>query len=166
MQGFLSSLASSSSKPAILSLVKPYSSCKLTYLPQSLDEGLPACLSELYKPEYLQCDYRELVKLAESCKITITPEQVRLVELKTRTQAKSPLWFRMRTGRVTASKFKNACRTDPASPAISFVMSVCHPELTKFKTAATNWGCQHEKIACAKYVNLHALRCKDGDVKV
>ena len=41
----------------------------------------------------------------------------------------------MRAGRVTVSHFKNACCTDPASPALSLVMSICHPDTLKFKTA-------------------------------
>lgn len=157
------SLASTSTKPAILSLVEPYSS---KYIPKLLDEGLPMCLSELHKLEYLQSDYGELLKLAEQCKITVTPEQAKNVESATRSQAKSPLWFRMRSGRVTASNFKSASRTDPATPSLSLMMSICHPELTKFKTAATQWGCQHEKIALSRYSNVHAARCKNCFVKV
>lgn len=38
------------------------------------------------------------------------------VESKTRLQSNSRLWFRMRTGRIMASRFKSACRTNPAQP--------------------------------------------------
>lgn len=160
---FFVSLVSASTKLAILSLVEPYSS---RYIPKSLDEGLPMCLSELHKSEYLQCGYGELLKLAEQCKIVVTPEQAQIVELKTRLQAKSPLWFRMRSGRVTASQFKSCSRTDPATPSVSLVMNICHPELMKFKTPAMQWGCEHEKIAHFEYTNIHASRCKNGGVKV
>ena len=47
------------------------------------------CLSELWKPEYCQCSYSELLKLAEQCTIVITPEQAQSVEAKTRSQSKS-----------------------------------------------------------------------------
>lgn len=77
-----------------------------------------------------------------------------LVEEKTRDQARSRLWFRMRSGRITASRFKCACCTNPASPSLSLIMAICHPETTKFKTTATCWGCGHESTACAKYKNL------------
>ena len=30
-------------------------------------------------------------------------------------------------------------------------MSICHPDTMRFKTAATSWGCQHEKDALDKY---------------
>ena len=158
VQQFFTALAHTSSKPAILSLVEPYCS---QYIPESVDEGLPICLCDLQKPDYLQYGYSELVRLAEQCRIVVTPKQMQLVELKTRSQAKSPLWFQMHSGRVTASKFKSACHTDPALPSMSFVTSVCYPELTKFKNAATTWGCQHEKFAFMKYTDLHGSKCKD-----
>ena len=104
--------------------------------------------------------------MAEHCTITITPQQAQTVESKTRLQSKSSLWFRMRCGRITASKFKSAAHTDPASPSLSLVMSICHPELTKFKTVATTWGCEHEKAALAEYHSVHASRCNNGDLKV
>ena len=63
---------------------------------------------------------------------------------KDRGQASSWLWFRMRTGRITASKFKKARHTDPAWPSHSLIMSISHPEMTRFKTEATKWGCHHD----------------------
>ena len=63
----------------------------------------------------------------------------------------------MRTGRITASRFKSASRTNPASPSISLIMAVCHPEINKFKNAATHWGCEHEKTARDKYATLSSV---------
>ena len=57
----------------------------------------------------------------------------------------------MRCGRVTASKFKFVCHADQASPPIRLVMAICHPEISRFKTAAKVWGCQHEKDALDAY---------------
>ena len=57
----------------------------------------------------------------------------------------------MRAGRITASKFKSVCHTDPASPSLSLVMNACHPDMVLFKTAAISWGCQHEKDALEMY---------------
>ena len=38
-------------------------------------------------------------------------------------------------------------------------MAICHPEMAKFKSAATCWGCEHENVARGKYqsisVNTH-----------
>ena len=58
-------------------------------------------------------------------------------------------------GRITASKFKSACCTDPAAPSKSIIMSECYPELFQFSTAATKWGCQHEKLALEIYSETH-----------
>ena len=51
---------------------------------------------------YLQSNYGELLKLAQQYIIVVTPDQAKAVEAKTRSQSKSPLWFRMRSGRITA----------------------------------------------------------------
>lgn len=126
---FFSSLATCSSKPAILSLIAPYSS---QYIPKTLDSGLPMCLSELYKPEYAELNFGELITLAKSYSVSITEEQALLVESKTRLQSNSRLWLRMRTGRVTASRFKAVCRTNLAQPSLSLIMALCHPEIAKF----------------------------------
>ena len=146
------SLASCSCKPAILSLVQPYAS---NYVPKSLDENLPLCLSELYKPEYLQTNYGDLLKHAEECRITVTSEQAELVESKTRSQSKSPLWFRIRTGRITASQFKSASHISPNSPSVSLIMCICHPEISRFQT--TCCGCEHEQIARTKYASVSIM---------
>ena len=111
------------------------------------------CLSELQKSEYFQCGYCELLKLAEQCKIVVTPEQTQIVELKTRLQANSPLWFRTRSEKVTALQFTSCSRTDPIAYSMSLVMNICHPELMKFETPAMQWGCEHEKILFFEYTN-------------
>ena len=55
------------------------------------------------------------------------------------------------TGRVTASKLKSACSTNPAKPAKSLVKSLCYPEAHKFSAAATRWGCRNEGKAREAY---------------
>ena len=57
----------------------------------------------------------------------------------------------MRSGQVTASKFQAACHTDPTNPAVSLILGICHPELSKFSTAATRWGCSHKGKALKAY---------------
>ena len=109
------------------------------------------CLSELYKPENLLLNYGELLKVCETCDISVSQEQAKAVEFNTKSQSKSPLWFSMRTGRITASRFKVASCTNPSSPSISLIMAICHPEISRFKTAATHWGCEHEQVALEKY---------------
>ena len=143
-----SALAESSSKPAILALVEPH--CE-SYIPSSLSEGLPIILSTLYNSEFLSLNYSELLLKSSECVISVTPEQADLGENLTRGQSKSRLWSRMRSGRITASRFKDACCTDPARPSETLISSICHPELSKFKTAATAWGNDHEPAARIKY---------------
>ena len=135
-------------KPAVLALVPPH--CD-DFIPTSLAPELPSVLSDLYQAEFLKLGYHELLQKAHSIDITVTTNQVLAVEAKTKSQAGSRLWFRMRTGRITASKFKAACRTDPASPSLSLIMAICHPETLRFSTSATKWGCQHEKTALEEY---------------
>ena len=33
-------------------------------------------------------------------------------------------------------------------------MAICHPELTKFRSVATSWGCEHEKMAISRYKSV------------
>ena len=77
MKSFFSDLSSCSSKPAILSIVEPLS---FKYISKSLDENFPLCMSELFRTEYLQSNYGELLKLAGECAISITVEKAKLVE--------------------------------------------------------------------------------------
>ncbi len=114
----------------------PYSD---NYIPSTLDKGLPMCLSLLYTPENRQLNHSELLQKSLQVHHSVTPEEEALVETKTSGQAKSRLWFRMCTGRITASRFKNVCHTDLASPSLSLIMSICLPETTIFKTSATAW---------------------------
>ena len=128
--------------PAVLALMPPYSEA---YIPASLDQDLSMVLSDLlHKKEYLDLGYSSLLQVASEISMHVTCDQAKTVEIKTRDQAKSRLCFRMRAGRITASKFKSACCTDLANPSKSFIMSVCYPELVQFSNEATRWGCQHE----------------------
>ena len=151
---FLDSLASSkSAKPAVLSVIAGY--CD-KYIPSALSLDLPAVLTDLYKPSHLALSYYELLQLSSKTVVSVTDTQCKAVELKTRDQSNSRLWYRMRAGRITASKFKAVCHTDPASPSLSLIMSICHPDTVRFKTAATLWGCQHEKDALKQYETTSA----------
>jgi hypothetical protein len=146
-------------KPAVLAIVQPYSEA---YIPTTLDQDLPMVLSDFYEKECLSLGYASLLQKAKGVKLTITAAQVAAVKAKTRDQANSRVWFRMRTGRITASKFKSACRTDPANPSKSLILSVCHPEIFRFSNEATRWGCQHESIALEVFSN----RSHHEDMKV
>lgn len=91
--------------------------------------------------------------------IGVNPAEVKLVEAKTiGVRQVTHVVFRMHSGRITASRFKSACHTDPSYPSLSLIMSICHPET---KTASTCWGCEHESTAHSKYVTSvgHETEC-------
>ena len=159
LTNFLSSIKNCSSKPALLSLIPEHSDCSV---PKSLDPELPIVLSNLFDQHLADADFPCLLEKAEEVveSLMVDKNQKALVEEKTRDQASSRLWFRMRTGRITASKFKAACRIDPTCPSQSLIMGICHPEMARSNTEATKWGCQHEgtaREACCRYQkNRHA----------
>ena len=84
--------------------------------------------------------------------VIVTADQCLTAELATRQQSRSALWFQMRSGRISASNLKAACHTDTAMPAINLIMTICHPEMSRFKTLAMIYGCDHEKTAREWYV--------------
>ncbi|EDO30936.1 predicted protein [Nematostella vectensis] len=92
----------------------------------------------------------------------ITPQQARDIEEATREQSKSSLWFGMRAGRITSSKFHQACHTNPLSPSVSLIKDVCYG--SKFLTAAVRWGRTHEKDALDKY--KQAMKDKHQDFHI
>ena len=56
-------------------------------------------------------NYGELLKACKLCTISVSEKEAKVVESKTRLKSKSPLWFKMKTGRIIASLFKSAART-------------------------------------------------------
>ncbi|XP_044169839.1 uncharacterized protein LOC114950648 [Acropora millepora] len=157
---FFISINKCSSKPAILSLIPDYAD---SYVPKSLSPELPDVLSNLYDKDLANADYPTLLKKAEDIvrQLQVIKKQQALVEERTRGQANSRLWFRMRTGRITASRFKNACHTDPSCPSHSLIMGICHPEMARFNTEATKWGCQHEQVAKEAYARYQKGKHKN-----
>lgn len=99
--------------------------------------------------------FHEILQTVEklSDKFNITEDQKAAIENETREQSSSRLWFRMRCGRITESRFKSVCCTDPVCPSLSLIMGICHPELSKFSTNATKWGCDHESTAREAYLH-------------
>ena len=70
-----------------------------------------------------------------------------LIETETQMQSNSKLWFKYRAGRVAASCMRAVCHTSLANPSANLVKSVCYPDMFRFTTKATEWGCSHEKLA-------------------
>ena len=121
--------------PVILSIVPPYSE---KFVPQSLD-CLPKPLTDLFDETFLDISYPELLEKSHETftKLKITAEHANMLEKATRSQSNSTLWFRHRTGRITASRFKAAAHTNIAEPSKSLIRAVCYPESIRFSTEAT-----------------------------
>ena len=135
------------SKPVILSITEPYSDG----FAQS-SEQMPQALPTLYDPKHLQLDYLQLVHLSrEHIPKTLSLTQQEHLEELTHSQSKSKLWFKYQAGRITGSRVYQVTKTDAHKPALSLLNSVCYPETCQFKSAATNYGCRHEKDALEAY---------------
>jgi hypothetical protein len=67
----------------------------------------------------------------------VTVDQCDNLEKYTKDQAKSKMWFRYCAGRVTASNFKLAVKTNLTNPSQSLITSVCYPESRKFYSKTT-----------------------------
>jgi len=89
-------------------------------------------LRDLYRPENEELTYPELLAVCEQVNLTISHEQIRIIEAETCEQSKSTAWFTQRAGRITASVMKQICATDPGNPSQSLIHRICYPELNKF----------------------------------
>ena len=72
MGKFFEKLSLGPSKPAVLSIVPPYSNA---YKPKSTTNIYPPILSELYDPELLNSNYKDLLEMGSKIRLTVTPEQ-------------------------------------------------------------------------------------------
>ncbi|KAF3844344.1 hypothetical protein F7725_007507 [Dissostichus mawsoni] len=117
---------------------KPKKSAILSAFPtdtrQRLQLDLPTPLTSLYQSSRLVLDLPALLeegaKVFEELNLT-----TRAVEEKTRKQSRSRVWFEQRAGRVTASSFHEAAKTENSS---SLIKRVCYPRSSQFSTEATS----------------------------
>ncbi|XP_038045000.1 uncharacterized protein LOC119725695 isoform X1 [Patiria miniata] len=157
-----SQMNATGTKPALLSVVPEH--CH-QFKPSHTDNILPPILTDLYNPQYSTLSFPDLLNRCNEFQLTITQEKADNVEKATRAQSSSKKWFRFRSGRTTASKMKNVCRTNPDQPSQSLIQSVCYPESCRFSTAATKWGCSHEIEARQAYVERMGEVHHNFDVK-
>ena len=142
-------LSKSKTKPAILSIVSGYA-----HMYEIDHSVLSLPLSSLFNSTCLNMSYIDLLAKSETVfeSLAISEEQCKNIEVSTRAQANCKLWFHFRAGRITASKFKAACHTDFTQPSQSLIKSICYPNSGKFTSKATQWGCEHEKMARKEYM--------------
>ena len=134
---FYKQLAKGKTKPAVLSLLPEHNNA---YVPQQPTANLPKPLTTLFAETNMKLSYIELLSACAKVTMEISPEECKAVEVETRDQADCRLWFSLRAGRITASRLKAACHTDPAKPSKSLVKIICYPEAHKFSSAATKYG--------------------------
>nr|XP_047129247.1 uncharacterized protein LOC124809277 isoform X2 [Hydra vulgaris] len=155
MNNLFQKLHDTGAKPSILSIVPNFVE---SYVSRFLSSLHPWVCEGLRKDQDTSATLEEIDELCtqilNSDTLLTTKEACQLVEEQTRSQATSRVWFRFRAGRITSSNMKKACITSPLKPSISTVKSICYPSLLKFKTAATDWRCQHETCALDCYTNL------------
>ncbi|XP_046894769.1 uncharacterized protein LOC124479876 [Hypomesus transpacificus] len=120
-------------------------------MPKTVQWHLPTPLTTLYSSTWLGMDLPSLLEEgAEIFEVLhLTPELCVLVGEKTREQRKSRVWFDQRAGRVTASMFHNAARTEKSS---SLIKRVCYPRSSQFSTETTRWGLEKEDTAREAYL--------------
>jgi hypothetical protein len=151
---FYHALSKVEGKPAILSLHPDYSD---SYIIDNNKLSTP--LSSLFDESCMNLPYHHLLTKCDLVfkEIKVSPQQAKNIEITTRNQAHSKLWFLYRCGRITASKFKGAVCTDMTQPSPSFLKNICYPEKYKFSSLATKWGCDHEKAARSAYLKRNGL---------
>ncbi len=79
----------------------------------------------------------ELLSAYDKIEISLTAQNVIAVEIETRSQSKSNLWFTYRAGRITASRMKSVCCSNTAKPPQSLIKIISYPEAYKFSSKST-----------------------------
>ena len=72
-------------------------------------------------------------------------------------QSESPLWFKHRKGRITASRFGAVCRTSVNSPSVSLLQSILQTK-PLLRAPAVQWGRDNEQIAREAYISINEAR--------
>ena len=92
--------------------------------------------------------------------LSIYDAKIREIELNTREQRESTLWFQAGCYRITSSLFDQILRRKEQTPPDSLVLQILQPK--QFSTAATQWGLSNESRTWEEHIQ-HQLTCgKDG----
>ena len=152
LEQFYSCLNECKVKPVCLSLVETYAESFI-----SKARGIPS-IKELFDEKYMKLNYIDLLKECKKVEISLTDEQIKIIEKDTITQAKGGSFYQHRAGRIGASKCHAVCNSDPAQPSQSLIKTICYPDVFNFSTAATRYGCKHEDVAIAEYEKQMKLK--------
>lgn len=105
----------------ILSVTQPFANNRSILL-----NGFPVYLAKLYNLK--KFEHTSLKLLRQESIPNVTVEEQIAVEQETLKQSKYLLWFEFRAGRITASKFKSACRTKVENSSLSLIKNICYPD--------------------------------------
>ena len=150
LENFYATLNNSTKKPGILRILPAY----VDQFRSKSSEMSKQVLTNLYDPENVNLNQEKLLELCKEnyVKLKISTEEAENIESATRDQNTSTKWFLYRGGRVTASVAKAVCRTNPNNPSVSLIKKICYQ--SKFRSIATDWGCDHEKVAREAYIKI------------
>ncbi|KAJ3666329.1 hypothetical protein Zmor_001778 [Zophobas morio] len=132
------------------SILQPFTDCNKKYI------------FNFYRSEYEEYYLRNLQTIGQQLPITLTEEERLEMWEETKQQSKSTLWFKVRTGRITASNLKAVCHTSIDKPCLSVIKSICYPEKGKFKQ--TEYGCMHDGLL--EYLRQHKKIHPSAELKV
>ncbi len=97
-------------------------------------------------------------------KLVVTSDMAQSVQSETKQQYHSNIWYRYRSGRITASKMKLVCHTNAACPSQSLIKQICYPKSFVFQSKQTKWGCSHEQVARKRYEDIMKKSHEDFQV--
>ena len=157
---FFEKLSHSKFKRGVLSIHEEYNK---PYLPLSEQNKLPKTVSSFCMDDKLNSTYSELDNAAHTVMSSykISDEESHNLQEATQLQSKCRLWSTHRAGRITASNFKSAVRTNPDKPSISLVKKLCYPQQHAFSTNAMRWGCDHESTAVEEFLDWFSVEHED-----
>ncbi|XP_066930891.1 uncharacterized protein [Clytia hemisphaerica] len=130
-------------------------SAALSLIPEYSDDYVPFSARVSHNPAKLfdiqnqKLHFHDIIALSERYfnSMAISEEEIAFIEFKTREQAKSNFWFKMRAGIITASNFRKACHTDIQNPSQTLILDICYPSTRRFTSASTEHGNKFEKDA-------------------
>lgn len=152
-QELLDMLASSSGSSVGLSLFSEYSNSFVPTKSKVSDIKYPDSLRKLYKHDYESMSVNDLRQVPIDMHVKLSGETIDLVEVGTRKQSSSPVWFEVREGRITSSTAFDVLHTSDLYPAKSLIKKICNKSNTSTgkKPAALSWGANHEQYAFSLY---------------
>ena len=87
--------------------------------------------------------YNELLEACAKVNTETMTEQATIIVKDNSNQSSCNAFYR-----------KQTCQTNPVQPSHPPIATMCYPNIFKFSTAATEYGCKHEKKVVAAYEKI------------